>query len=204
MKRKILLKECLWVSGYYQEFQKLNQSFGWNSSLISELTLKRRRFSSELETEVRSMLHKKSLSNISMKQQRSRLVSVLDSIRIHIEIEKTSEIPIQDVSTRWNTLHDMLMRHGELEDTLRMYTGNIELKITDFELIQKITNTLKGFKLITEKLSGSYATMGDLFVLVKSLLLSLADSEEPIFSGIKSFRLTLRDDLNVEWMALRQ
>ncbi|KAI6651185.1 hypothetical protein LOD99_5536 [Oopsacas minuta] len=70
-----------------------------------------------------------------------------------------------------------------------------ELKSTGFELIQGITNTLRGFKLITENLSGSYATMGDLFVQVISLLLSLADSDDPIFSGIKSIRLTVRDEL---------
>ena len=50
---------------------------------------------------------------------------------------------------------------------------------------------------MTEKLSASTATMGDLFILAKSLLLSLADRDDPIDSWIKSFRLTLREDLNL-------
>ena len=94
--------------------------------------------------------------------------------------EETTLTPIQDVSTRWNTLRDMLVRHSELEDALRMYTGKIDLKSTDFMLISKITYTLEGFKLMTEKLSASTATMGDLFALAKSLLLSLADRDYPI------------------------
>ena len=49
---------------------------------------------------------------------------------------------------------------------------------------------------MTEKLSASTATMGDLFVLAKSLLLSLADRDDPIDSGIKSFCLALREELN--------
>ena len=53
--------------------------------------------------------------------------------------KETSLTPIQDVSTRWNTLRDMLVRHSELEDALRMYTGQIDLKSTDFKLILKIT-----------------------------------------------------------------
>ena len=110
--------------------------------------------------------------------------------------KETSLTPIQDVSTRWNTVRDMLVRHSELEDALRMYTGQIDLKSTDFKLILKITNTLEGFKLMTEKLSATTATMGDLFVLAKSLLSSLADRDDPIDSGIKSFRLTLREELN--------
>ena len=45
--------------------------------------------------------------------------------------------PIQDVSTRCNTVRDMLVRHSELEDALRMYTGQIDLKTTEFKLILK-------------------------------------------------------------------
>ena len=45
---------------------------------------------------------------------------------------------------------------------------------------------------MTVKLSASTATMCDLFVLAKLLLLSVADRDDPIDSGIKSFRLTLR------------
>ena len=106
--------------------------------------------------------------------------------------KETSLTPFQDVSTRLNTARDTLVRHSELEDAQRMYTGQIDLKCTDFKLILKITNTLQGFKLMTEKLSASTATVGDLFVLAKSLLLSLANRDDPIDSGIRSFRLTLR------------
>ena len=49
---------------------------------------------------------------------------------------------------------------------------------------------------MTEKLSASTASMGDLFVLGKYLLLSLADRDDPIDSGIKSFSLTLREEHN--------
>ena len=37
--------------------------------------------------------------------------------------KETSFTPNQDVSTRWNTLRDMLVRHSELEDALRMHKG---------------------------------------------------------------------------------
>ena len=87
----------------------------------------------------------------------------------------------------------MLVRHGQLEDALRMDTGNIELKNLDFQLIPKLTNALE--RIMTEKLSALTATMADLFVLAKSLLLSLEVRDDPIDSGIKSFRLVMREEL---------
>ena len=112
--------------------------------------------------------------------------------RIQLEKE-TALTPIQDVSTRWNTLRDMLVRHSQLEDALRMYAGNIELKNSDFQLIPKLTNALDG--MMTEKLSASRATIADLFVSAKSLLSSLEVRDDPIDSGIKSFRLVLKEEL---------
>ena len=62
----------------------------WNFAFFFEPDLKKRRFSSDADTENYSVHHIKSI----LKQQRSRLSNVLDYIRVLAEIENISEIKI--------------------------------------------------------------------------------------------------------------
>ena len=61
----------------------------WNSAVFLESDFKKRR-----DTENSSVHYRKSIDNLSLKQQRSRLSTVLDSIRVLAEIENISEIKI--------------------------------------------------------------------------------------------------------------
>ena len=68
----------------------------WISPLYSdsELNLKRKRLCSEDNSGISSVHHRKNISDLSLKQQRSRLSIVLDSIRELAEIENTTEVKI--------------------------------------------------------------------------------------------------------------
>ena len=61
----------------------------WWNSVILESDFKKRR-----DTENSSVHYRKSIDNLSLKQQRLRLSTVLDTIRVLAEIEKNSEIKI--------------------------------------------------------------------------------------------------------------
>ena len=65
-----------------------------NSAVFLEPDLKKRLSSSDADTENYSVHHRKSIDNLSLKQQRSRLSNVLDSIRVLAKIENISEIKI--------------------------------------------------------------------------------------------------------------
>ena len=56
--------------------------------------MEKKRFSSDADTENSSVHHRKSIDNLSLKQQRSPLSNVLYSIRVLAEIENISEIKI--------------------------------------------------------------------------------------------------------------
>ena len=74
----------------------------WHSNITMEPVVKRNRISDPLEllsddeAEVTTLseIHRKSLENLSMQQQRSRLSSVLESIKSPSLIENTSEVKI--------------------------------------------------------------------------------------------------------------
>ena len=74
----------------------------WNSPLYSdsELNLKRERLCSEDNSGVSSVHYRKNISDLSLKQQRSRLSIVLDSIRELAEIENTTEVKITAMALR--------------------------------------------------------------------------------------------------------
>ena len=69
--------------------RKSKKSLEWNSAVFLESDFKKRR-----DTENSSVHYRKSIDNLSLKQQRSRLSTVLDSIRVLAEIENISEIKI--------------------------------------------------------------------------------------------------------------
>ena len=96
-----------------------------------------------------------------------------------------------DVQTKWNSTYDMLGRFVQVQDVIKALLANgwgkdlvgkdkPEVRITerDWNLLNAVTNVLRGFKEATESLSKESACVSQYIPTVYLLLKSLEINDE--------------------------
>ena len=118
---------------------------------------------------------------------------------------------IMDVQTRWNSTYDMLGRFVQVQDVIKALLANgwgkdlvgkdkPEVRITerDWNLLNAVTNVLRGFKEATESLSKESACVSQyiptVYLLLKSLEINDEDNTET-GRGVKGLKKRLSEDL---------